>query len=75
MSIRITQHVDFSVTADQSRYCLAIVNKYLAGATIAPDDKRHNRTLPNDFVFTRDDASENDVQIEELMRQSLRLHP
>ena len=34
MSICITQNKDFSISVDQSRYMLAIVNKYLANATI-----------------------------------------
>ena len=69
MSIRITQNADFSVCADQSRYCLAIVNKYLNHATVPASEKRHDRFLPCDMTFTKKDASENDVQVKELMRK------
>ena len=67
--IRITQNVDVSVSADQSRYFLAIVNKYLSHAMVRAIDKHHNRFLPCDMIFKKGDASEIGVQVEDLMRK------
>ena len=68
MLIQITQKPDYSIVIDQSRYCLAMVNKYLNNTTVSNSAKVHARPLPADMTFTKDHASENDVQVEELMR-------
>ena len=49
------------------------MNKYLNNATVSGSAKVHARPLPADMTFKKDDASENDTQVEELMR-SYNLH-
>ena len=53
---------------DQNRYDTAVVSKYLDTATISENSKLHKTTLPCDMIFTKEDASTSDEQVEVIYR-------
>ena len=69
MSIRISQLKDNYISLDQARYATYVVENYLDTATIKENPKFHKITLPHDIVFTKEDASTNDEQVEVLSRE------
>ena len=69
MSIRISQLKDHSISVDQARYATSIVEKYLDTATVKASNKFYKTTLPADMVFTKEDFSTSDDQIEILTRE------
>ena len=64
MSIRISQLKDQSISVDQARYSTSIVAKYLETATVKVSNKFYKTTLPADMIFTKEDVSRSDEQIE-----------
>ena len=54
---------------DQSRYATSIVAKYLDTATVKASKKFHKTTLPADMIFTKEDVSTSDEQVESLTRE------
>ena len=68
MSIRISQLKDHSISVDQARYATSIVSKYLDTATVKLSNKFYKTTLPADIIFTKEDVSTRDEQIEKLTR-------
>ena len=64
MSIRIPQLKDHSISVDQARYATSIVAKYLDTATVRVSNKFHKTTLPADMIFTKEDVSTSDEQVE-----------
>ena len=69
MSIRISQMKDHSISMDQSRYATSIVAKYLYTATVKASTRFYNTTLPYDIIFTKNDTSTSDEQVEKLTRE------
>ena len=69
MSIRISQLKDHSISVDQARYATSIVAKYLDTATINVSAKFYRETLPADMIFTKEDVSTSDEQVEKLTRE------
>ena len=69
MSIRISQMKDHSVSVDQARYATSIVAKYLDTATVKASKKLYKTTLPYDIIFTKEDASTSDEQVENLTKE------
>ena len=69
MSIRISQLKDHSIYVDQSRYVTSIVAKYLDTATVKVSNKFYKITLPDDMIFTKENVSTSDEQIERLTRE------
>ena len=57
MSIRISQMKDHSISVDQDIYATSIVAKYL------------DTPLPADMIFTKEDVSTSDEQVEKLTRE------
>ena len=61
LQARVTQHADFSITLDQSRYVLSIIRRFLPThpvKSILEETRRQYRSpLPAGFVFTKDDLS------------------
>ena len=51
---------------DQARYATSIVAKYLDTATVKVSNKFYKTTLPADMIFTKEDVSTSDEQIEKL---------
>ena len=66
---RISQMKDNSVSVDQARYDTSIVAKYLDTATVKVSKKFYNTTLPADMIFTKEDVSTSDKQVEKLTRE------
>ena len=69
MSIRIYQMKDHSISVDQARYATSIVAKYLYTATVKVSNKFYKTTLQADTIFTKEDVSTSDEQIEKLTRE------
>ena len=69
MPIRISQMRDHSISVDQARYATFIVAKYLDTATSKVSTKFYKTTLPADMIFTKEDVSTSDEQVEKLTRE------
>ena len=69
MSIRISQLKDHSISVDQARYATSIVAEYLDTATVKVSNKFYKTTLPADMIFTKEDVSTSDEQVEKLTRE------
>ena len=69
MSITIYQMNDHSISVDQARYATSVVAKYLDIATVKASTKFYNTKYPSDMIFTKDDASTSDEQVENLTRE------
>ena len=69
MSIIISQLKDHSISVDQARYANYIVAKYLDTATVKVSNKFYKTTLQDDMIFTKEDVSTSDEQIEKLTRE------
>ena len=54
---------------DQARYATSIVAKYLGTATVKVSNKFYKTTLPDDLIFTKDDVSTSDEQVDKLTRE------
>ena len=69
MSIRISEFKDNSISVDQARYATPFVPKYLDTATVKVSKKFYKTTLPSDMIFTKEDVSTSDKQVEKLTRE------
>ena len=68
MSIRISQLKDHSISVDQARYATSVVAKYLDTATVKVSNNFYKTTFPYDMLFTKEDVSTSDEQVENLTR-------
>ena len=59
---------DHSISMDQAGYATSIVAKYLDTATVKAIKKFYKTTLPSDMIFTKEDVSTSDEQVESLTR-------
>ena len=66
MSIRIYQLKDHSIYMDQAIYATSIFFKYLDIATVKVSTKFYETTLPADMIFTKEDVSTSDEQVDKL---------
>ena len=66
MSIRISQLKYHSISVDQARYATSIVAKYLDTATVKVSKKFYKTTFPDEMIFTKEDVSTSDEQVEKL---------
>ena len=69
MSIRISHMKDRSISVDQARYATSIVAKYLDTSTVKASKRFYKTTLPAYMIFTKDDVSTSDEQVEKLTRE------
>ena len=69
MSISISQLKDHSISVDQARYATSIVSKYLDTDTVKVSTKFYKTTLLADMIFTKEDVSTSDEQVEKLTRE------
>ena len=69
MPIRISQLKDHSISVDQARYATSIVAKYLDTATVKVSKTFYKTTLPSEMIFTKEDVSTSDEQVESLTRE------
>ena len=68
MSIIISKLKDHSIYVDQARYATSVVEKYLDTATVKVSTTFYKTTLPSDMIFTKEDVSTSDEQVEMLTR-------
>ena len=68
MSIRISQLKYHSISMDQARYATYAVAKYLDTAIVKVSTKFYKTTLPADMIFTKEDVSSSDEQVEKFTR-------
>ena len=68
MSISISQLNDHSIYVDQDRYATSVVAKYLDTATVKVSTKVYKTTLPAGMIFTKEDVSNSDEQVDKLTR-------
>jgi len=61
LATRITQHANFDITVDQSRYCTSLVKRYLDKAGCKNVTRVHVTPLPLDFVPTIDDLAKDEA--------------
>ena len=69
MSIRISQLKDHSISVDKARYATSIVANYLDTSTVKVNNKFYKTTLPSDMIFTKQDVSTIDEQVESFTRE------
>ena len=69
MSIRTSQLKDHYISVDQARYATYIVAKYLDTDTVKVSTKFYKTTFPDDMIFTKEDVSTSDEQVEKLTRE------
>ena len=69
MSIIISQLKDHSISVDQARYATSIVAKYLDTAIVRVSTKFYKTTFPAKMIFTKEDVSTSDEQVEKLTRE------
>ena len=60
---------DHYISMDQARYDTSIVAKYLDTATVKVSNNFYKTTLPADTIFTQEDVSTSDEQVEKLIRE------
>ena len=68
MSISISQMKDHSISVYQARYTTSIVSKYLDTSTVKTSTIFYKTNFTSDMIFTKDDASTSDEQVEKLTR-------
>ena len=54
---------------DQARYATYIVGNYLDTATVKVSKKFYKTKLPDDMIFSKEDVSTSDEQVEKLTRE------
>ena len=59
---------DHSISFDQARYATFIMDKYLDTSTDKTSTKFYKTTFPSDMIFTKDDVSTSDEQVDNLTR-------
>ena len=59
---------DHSISVYQARYSTSIVNKYLDNAKVKTSKNFYKATFAYDMIFTKDDVSTSDEQVETLTR-------
>ena len=69
MSIRVSQLKDHSISVDQARYATSIAAKYLDTATVKVSTNFYKTIFPDDVIFTKEDVSTSDEQVEKLTRK------
>ena len=69
ISIRISQLKDHFISVDQARYATSIVAKYLYTATVKVRKNLYKTKFPADMIFTKEDVSTSDEQVEKLTRE------
>ena len=65
----ISQMKDHSIYVYQARYATSIVGKYLDTDTVKVSNKCYKTTLPSDMIFTKEDVSTSDEQVDNLTRE------
>ena len=59
---------DHSISVDQDRYATSIVDNFWGTVAVNKSKKNYKNTFPSDMIFTKDDESTSDDQVENLTR-------
>ena len=70
MAIITYQLKDHSISVNQARYATSIVAKYLDTAKVKVSNKFYKTKFPADMIFTKEDVSTSDEQVEKLTREN-----
>ena len=68
VSISITKLKDQFVSVDQARYATSVVAKYVDTVIVKTSKTFYKTTITSDVIFTKDDVSTSDEQVEKLNR-------
>jgi len=60
LTTRITQLASYDIILDQTRYCEAVIKKYLDSVGCRNITRKHTIPLPTDFVATSEDCSKSE---------------
>ena len=60
---------DHYISVDQARYATSVATKYLDTATFKVSKRFYKTTFPADMIFTKEDVSTSDEQVEKLNRE------
>jgi hypothetical protein len=63
---RMNQWENFDIEVDQSRYCKAIIKKYLETAGCPNNIRQHDMPLPSGFIPTADDCAASKSEAQQL---------
>jgi hypothetical protein len=70
LQARITQHSNFDITLDQSRYTTAMCKRFLPNYDVVKpsqqEKEKYSAMLPNNFIFTKEDCSTSYIDTKEL---------
>jgi transposase InsO family protein len=70
LQARITQHANFDITLDQSRYAALICNRFIPSLpidTATPEDcETYKRPLPDGFIATKEDQAKDMFEVKRL---------
>ena len=73
LQARITQHANFDITLDQSRYAAALSQRFLPSyEVVSPstaDKRKYSAPLPADFIFTKADQSKDFLAVMRLQEE------
>ena len=69
MSIRISKTKDHYISVYQARCDTSIVDRYFDTATVKTSSNVYKNTLKSDMIFTKDNESNSDEQVEKLTRE------
>ena len=58
-----------SIPVDQARYATSVVVRYLGADKVKVSTKFYKTTFPDDMIFTKEDVSTSDEQVEKLTRE------
>ena len=64
MLVQMYQLKDHYISVDQARYATSIVEKYLDTAIVKVSTKFYKTKFPADMIFTKEDVSTSDEQVE-----------
>ena len=68
-SIRILQMKDHYISVDQAICATSIVDRYFDTDTVKTSSNVYKNTLKSDMIFTKDNESNSDDQVEKLTRE------
>ena len=68
MSIIISHMKDNYISVDQARYATSIFATYLDNTTVEVSTQFYKTKFPADMIFTKEDVSTSDEQVEKLTR-------
>ncbi len=73
LQARVTQHENFDITLDQSRYAAALSVRFLPNFDVlnpsASDKRKYAAPLPADFIFTKSDQSPDYLAVRKLQEE------